>query len=76
VPKRILRDTAALAAGSATNGVLAYVFFSVTTHALGAKASAPISVLWTYWSVAAAVLTFPLQHWIARVVAIERGERG
>src|SRR5262245_21304041 len=66
---RVARDTAALAVGSALNGVLAYVFFAIVTRELGAEASAPVSVLWAYWSLAAAALAFPLQHWAARTVA-------
>jgi len=62
------RDTGVLAVGSAVNGLLAYVFFAVVTRALGADAAAPVSVLWAYWSFAAAALAFPLQHWAARSV--------
>jgi len=62
------RDTTALGAGSLVTGLLAYVFFALSTRSLGASAAAPVSVLWTYWSFAAAALTFPLQHWIARSV--------
>jgi len=69
-----VRDTHALAAGSAVSGVLAYVFFVLATRALGATAAAPVSVLWTYWSFAAAALTFPVQHWIARSVAAHKSE--
>jgi O-antigen/teichoic acid export membrane protein len=69
-----LRDTQALAVGSAMGGLLAYVFFVLATRALGANAAAPVSVLWTYWSFAAAALTFPVQHWIARSVAAHRSE--
>jgi O-antigen/teichoic acid export membrane protein len=65
---RTARDTGVLAVGSAVNGLLAYAFFAVTTRALGADAAAPVSVLWAYWSFAAAALTFPLQHWAARSV--------
>lgn len=68
------RDTTALAVGSAANGLLAYVFFALATRHLGADDAAAVSVLWTYWSFAAAVLTFPLQHWIARSVAAHGGE--
>lgn len=68
------RNPAALAAGSAVSGLLAYVFFALSTRTLGAEAAAPVSVLWTYWSFAAAALTFPLQHWIARSVAAHGGE--
>jgi O-antigen/teichoic acid export membrane protein len=67
------RDTTVLAAGSAVSGLLAYVFFAVSTRTLGPAAAAPISVLWTFWSFAAAAVTFPLQHWIARTV-IAHGE--
>jgi O-antigen/teichoic acid export membrane protein len=69
------RDTLALAIGSAVTGVLSYVFFAVATRSLGAADAAPVSVLWTYWTFAAAALTFPIQHWITRTVAA-RGEAG
>jgi O-antigen/teichoic acid export membrane protein len=69
-----LRDTSALAAGSVLSGVLAYVFFALATRHLGADEAAAVSVLWTYWSFAAAVLTFPLQHWVARTVAADGDE--
>ena len=68
------RDATALAAGSAVSGALAYVFFALVTRALGAEAAAPVSVLWTYWSFAAAALTFPVQHWIVRTVTARGGE--
>jgi O-antigen/teichoic acid export membrane protein len=55
-----------LSAGSAVNGLLAYVFFALGTRHLGAEATAPVSVLWSYWALAGAVLTFPVQHWIIR----------
>lgn len=61
-------DSAALALGTAASGVLVYVFFALATRALGARQAAPIAVLWTWWGVAASVLTFPLQHWIVRAV--------
>jgi O-antigen/teichoic acid export membrane protein len=69
------RDTTALAVGSLANGLLAYVFFSLTTWTLGPTLAAPVSVLWAYWSFAGAALTFPLQHWIARSVVAHGGER-
>jgi O-antigen/teichoic acid export membrane protein len=70
-----LRTTSALAIGSALSGVLAYVFFAVATRALGAVATAPVSVLWVCWSFTSAALTFPVQHWIARTVTVHEGER-
>jgi O-antigen/teichoic acid export membrane protein len=65
-----------MAVGSAVTGVLAYVFFALVTRALGAREAAGVSVLWTWWSFAAAGLTFPLQHWIVRSVAAAGGREG
>jgi hypothetical protein len=59
-----------LAAGSAASGALAYLVFALTTRALGAELAAPVSVLWSYWSLAGAALTFPLQHWVASTVVL------
>lgn len=67
------RDTTALALSSLASGGLAYVVFAVTTRALGAEESAPVSVLWTYWGLAGAAVTFPIQHWITRAVAAHDG---
>lgn len=70
------RDTTALAVGSAITGVMSYVIFAVTTRALGPGDAAAVSVLWTFWSFAAAALTFPLQHWISRTAAADGGTAG
>lgn len=69
-----LRDTTALTVASLVSGLLAYVFFAMTTRTLGATAAAPVSVLWTYWTFSSAAFTFPLQHWVARTVAADDGE--
>jgi hypothetical protein len=69
-----VRDTSALAVGSAMNGLLAYVFFALATRTLGPVAAASVSVLWTYWNFSAAAITFPVQHWITRSVAAHGGE--
>jgi O-antigen/teichoic acid export membrane protein len=74
-PRRLLRDTSALAFGSVVSGLLAYVFFALVTRALGPVPAAPVSVLWAWWSFAGAALTFPLQHWITRSVTVHEGER-
>lgn len=58
------RDSAFLALGSAINGLLAYVFFVLASRSLGPESTAPVSVLWSYWAISGAVLTFPVQHWI------------
>lgn len=70
------RGVTAMALGSASSGVLAYVFFAAVTRAVGAEDAAGVSVLWTYWSFAAAALTFPVQHWIVRVVSAAHGREG
>ncbi len=69
-----VRDTSALAVASVATGLLAYAFFAMTTRGLGAEAASPVTVLWTYWSFAAAALTFPVQHWIARSVSAHQHE--
>ncbi len=68
------RDDIALAIGSITNGLAAYVYILIGTQAIGAAAFAPVSILWTIWSFAAAVLTFPIQHWVIRTNQATGGE--
>ncbi|HKA68436.1 MAG TPA: hypothetical protein VKG85_04865 [Actinomycetes bacterium] len=72
--KRRIRDSGALAAGSVVAGLLAYGSFALTTHSLGAEGAAPVSILWSYWTAVAAVLTFTLQHWTIRTLAHDRHE--
>lgn len=64
-------DTAALGVSTVVYGLLAYLYFVIATRTLGAERAAPIAILWSYWSAAAAALTFPLQHWIVRVITAE-----
>lgn len=71
---RLFKQTGALGAGTVVGGLLAYAFFAMATRTLGASAAAPVSVLWTYWTMAAAILTFPLQHWTIRLLT--RGAEG
>lgn len=74
-PRRTrLGATTALAVGSVVSGLLAYVFFALVTRGLGAEAAAPVSVLWSYWGLTAAGVTFPVQHWVARSVAADGHE--
>lgn len=63
------RGATALAAGSALTGLLAYAVFAICTRTLGSEGAAPVSVLWTWWGLAGAALTFPVQHWLTRSVA-------
>jgi O-antigen/teichoic acid export membrane protein len=74
VRTRLFKQTGALGAGTVVGGLLAYAFFAMATRTLGASAAAPVSVLWTYWTMAAAILTFPLQHWTIRLLT--RGAEG
>ena len=69
-----LRDSGVLAGASLITGLLAYVFFALSTRALGATDAAPVSVLWTYWGFASAAFTFPLQQWVVRSISAHRDE--
>lgn len=69
-------DSTALIAGTTVSGVLAYLFFALATRTLGADDAAPVAQLWTYWSASAAVLTFPVQHWIIRTMHATDGVTG
>lgn len=65
---RFARDSIVLALGSAVAGLLVFVFFAVTVRSLGANGAAPVFVLWSFWALAAAVLTFAVQHWAIRTL--------
>ena len=71
---RVFKESGALATGTVAGGLLAYGFFALTIRTLGASDAAPVSVLWTYWTMTAAILTFPLQHWTIRLLT--RGDEG
>jgi O-antigen/teichoic acid export membrane protein len=69
-----LRDTSALLTGTAVSGLLAYAYVVLGTRIYGAVEFAPISVLWTIWAMSAAVITFPVQHWVIRTIEADRTE--
>lgn len=69
------RDAAALSVGTATSGLVAYAFVAIGTRLVGAEDFAPVSVLWSFWAVSAAAITFPVQHWIIRAVEATGSER-
>ena len=71
---RVLRDSIWLAAGTGLSGLAAYGYVILGTRVLGAVSFAPVSVLWTFWAMSAAVLTFPVMHWVIRTM--EAGVRG
>ncbi len=52
----------------------AYAFVALGTRAYGADAFSPVSVVWTFWALSVAVFTFPVQHWIIRIVKVEGGD--
>lgn len=64
-----LRTTAVLGSSSLVAGLLAYVLFALLTRHLGPVDAAPVSIVWTYWGLSAAAITFPVQHWLAHAVA-------
>lgn len=72
--RAIATDAGALAVGTVAGGLAAYAFVVLGTRELGAAAYAPVSVLWTLWSIAAAVITFPVQHWLIRSLQLPGGE--
>lgn len=74
VRHRFARDSLVLAFGTILTGLLAYVFFALATRFLGAAGAAPVTVLWSYWAIAAAVLTFSVQHWIIATLAADGHE--
>ncbi|MDP8929671.1 MAG: hypothetical protein M3O70_14135 [Actinomycetota bacterium] len=72
--KALAIDASALTAGTILTGLAAYAYIVVGTRSLGAAAFAPISILWTFWTVAAAVLGFPLEHWVIRTARADGNE--
>ena len=68
-----LRTPAVLGGASLAAGLLAYVLFALLTRPLGPTDAAPIAIMWTYWGLSAAAVTFPVQHWVAHAVAVNGG---
>lgn len=60
------RAGATLAVGSIVNGLAALAFIRLGNQVYGAAGFAPVSIVWSVWSVTVAVLTFPMQHWTIR----------
>lgn len=69
------KDSLTLAVASVINGLTAYAIAAVGSWAYGAEAFGPFANLWTVLVLALAAVTFPLQHWIIRTVAIAGGEQ-
>jgi len=73
---RPIKESAAVLAGTAVNGLGAYLYIAVGTRAYGDEAMAPIAVLWTFWAVSVALFTFPIQHWAIRKISVDGHTRG
>lgn len=68
---KLARESGALVVGSVTNGLAAYGFIALGTRALGADAFAPVAIVWVFWAFSAALLTFPIQHWVIRQMELD-----
>jgi O-antigen/teichoic acid export membrane protein len=67
-------DSVALIAGTVVSGAAVYAVSIVGIRAYGTTAFAPVSVLWAFWAMLVAVLTFPIQHWIIHRMAADGSE--
>ena len=69
--RRAAGESGALLAGSVVNGLAAYGFIALGTWSLGAEGFAPVAIVWVFWAFSAALLTFPIQHWVIRQMALD-----
>jgi len=69
--RRVAGESGALLAGSLVNGLAAYGFIALGTRVLGADDFAPVAIVWVFWAFSAALLTFPIQHWVIRQMALD-----
>lgn len=69
---RARRDASGLGIASIFAALAAYALVVVGTRAYGPADFAPVSVLWAWWMATAAVVTFPLQHWLIRARIAEQ----
>jgi len=74
--RRVAGESGALLAGAVVNGLAAYGFVALGTRALGAEGFAPVAIVWAFWAFSAALLTFPIQHWVIRQMALDRHSGG
>ena len=65
--------SAQLAVAASSNGIFAFVFVAIASRHFGAADAAPVAQVWTIWLAAAALLTFPIQHWVIRTTPEGRG---
>lgn len=69
--RRAAGESGALLAGSVVNGLAAYGFIALGTRSLGSEGFAPVAIVWVFWAFSAALLTFPIQHWVIRQMALD-----
>ncbi|MFH1331524.1 MAG: hypothetical protein ABIJ48_12880 [Actinomycetota bacterium] len=69
--RRAAGESGALLVGSVVNGLAAYGFIALGIRSLGADRFAPVAIVWIFWAFSAALLTFPIQHWVIRQMALD-----
>jgi len=69
--RAVAAESGALLGGSILNGLAALGFIALGTRAVGAAGFAPVANLWVFWAISAAVLTFPIQHWVIRQIEVD-----
>ena len=69
--RAVAAESGALLGGSVLNGLAALGFIALGTRSVGAAGFAPVANLWVFWAVSAAVLTFPIQHWVIRQIEVD-----
>lgn len=69
--RAVAAESGALLGGSIVNGLAALGFIALGTRSVGAAAFAPVANLWVFWAISAAVLTFPIQHWVIRQIEVD-----
>lgn len=74
--RRMMREGLALSVGAGVSGMAAYAFAAIGTRTVGANSFAPVSVLWSYWAITVAAVSFPLQHWVIRRLRADGTDAG
>ena len=69
--RRVAGESGVLVAGSLVNGLAAYGFIALGTRWLGPDRFAPVAIVWVFWAFSAALLTFPIQHWVIRQMELD-----
>jgi hypothetical protein len=73
---RPITESVAILAGTAINGIAAYLYIAIGTRTYGDVAMAPVAVLWTFWAISVALFMFPLQHWAIRQISVDGSTNG